>query len=148
MIVVDRRWARMEAQFRAAQVMGLLIAQGLLEPRECLDALQAAASQTARDASPSGRGMVIAHALQDAMRESGRARARTSREMRFVLEPLLAGRAPSAALLDAATQANAEAGDVLLRHEVVGRVRECIRFHLAAREREAREARPQQRARA
>ena len=45
MIGIDRRWSRLEKQFRAANGFGRLICWGLMTPRECFDALLSAAAE-------------------------------------------------------------------------------------------------------
>lgn len=130
--LADRRWVRLEQPLKAAQVFGQLVAQGLMEPRECYDALQAAGQKLAPDANPSGRSMVLAHALRDSIAEWVLARQRTQRAIHRIIEPLLAQRVSSADLLAAAGDENAAAGTALLQEEVRATVTQSVVWHLRA----------------
>jgi len=87
-----------------------LIAAGLMGRDECLDALAEGQDRDAR--------IALAHALTDATLDMRRARARTERAIRAALAPLLAARAPAAALRAAAHETNRAHGHRLRQAEV------------------------------
>lgn len=138
MIGIDRRWSRLEKQFRAANGFGRLICWGLMTPRECFDALLVAAAEAAPDANPMGRRLVVAHSLRDAIASWSMARQRARWKITRDLEPLVTARRPSVDLLAAAHAVNADAGEPLTLGEVRDAVTQAIGWHLrqAQRERE------------
>lgn len=138
MIGIARRWPGLQTQFRAATGFGRLICWGLMTPRECLDALLVAGAAAAPEANPSGRRMVLAHSLRDAIASWSLARERTRSRIGWDLEPLLTARRPSAEIMAAAAKINADAGEPLTRGEVREAVQQAVGWHLRKIEREKR----------
>lgn len=140
MIGIDRRWSRLEKQFRAANGFGRLICWGLMTPRECFDALLAAAAEAAPEANASGRRMVLAHALRDAVASWSLVRHRARAQIARAVEPLVQARRPSAEILAAAEAANADGGEPLMRSEVRDAVTQAIGWSLRQVQREKQAA--------
>jgi hypothetical protein len=136
MIGIDRRWSRLEKQFRAADGFGRLICWGLMTPRECLDALVVAGAAAAPEANASGRRAVLAWALRDAIAAWTLARQRARSRIARALDPLLTARRSSADLLAAAHEANADAGDPLTAEELREAVATAVGWHLRKAQRE------------
>lgn len=100
------------ARLRAAAGFGRLVAAGLMDRAECLEALAAGQTFCAR--------VRLAHALTDATLHWGRARRRAERAVRTALAGQLGGEArlPSATLRGAAHDANRALGYPLRAAEV------------------------------
>ena len=96
-------------QHRAAMLAGGLAARGLVDGPPLLDAIRRAAWQAAPGCDRRGLAMRLAHCYADARAATLDARAQARRRVAHALAPLLAGRAPGAALLAAADGADAEA---------------------------------------
>ncbi len=118
------------APFRAAFPLGRLIAAGLLDYPECLAALAQAGEAME---TPSGLRTRLAHALTDAVAEWTIRRGRAGRAVRRALAPLLAARAPSARLLDAARAENRALGHPLRDVELAALAQEQAAALLARR---------------
>lgn len=93
-----------EAPYRAAPLLGRLVAMGLLDRGEALDALLHA--PTDPRLSRSGLQSRLAHALDDAATAHGRRRTAAERAVRRAVAGPLLARAPRAALLAAADAAD------------------------------------------
>jgi hypothetical protein len=93
--------------YLAAGGFARLVASGLLARGEALDALAEAAGRKGFGVDASGCRTRLAHALDDATEDAGRAGQEAERAVRRDLAPLLAARAPRAALERAAAAANA-----------------------------------------
>jgi hypothetical protein len=113
------------APFRAIPTLARLAAAGLIGVAEARDWLAAAAPARATETR-------LAHALADAVAAQHRARARAAREIARRLAPLLARRAPGAALRAAAREVNAAHGNPLRQAEATA-LAAHLAAHLAAR---------------
>lgn len=129
---LDKRWAALENQFRAAYGFGRIIGWGLMDQRECLDALLAAASSVMPNVDPSGRRMVMAHALHDAVQQWEMAREQSARKIRWELRPMLDAKKPAAELMEAAHEINRSHKRALSRMEVEQAVRDAVGARLRA----------------
>ena len=141
MYLANSFWAPLAKQMRAADGFGRLIGWGFMDQRECLDALLVAASDAMPNADPSGRRMVMAHALRDAVQDWNVARDRALAQIRRELRPLLDARRPAAELVNAAQEINRGHRRALLRVEVEDAVRDVIASRLRAMQWEERQAR-------
>jgi hypothetical protein len=94
------------AQHRAAALLGRLAAQGLIDTNEALPALLDAAFRAAPFVDRSGLRARLAHRLADSRAAWESARRRAAFAIRSALTPLIAARAPRAALFAAADEAD------------------------------------------
>ena len=117
-----------EAPHRAAPLLGRLVAQGLLDRAEALDALLHASAPPGL--SRSGLQARLTHALDDAARAHARRRAGTERAVRRALAAPLAARAPREGLYAAADAADPD--HHLLTRERRALVREEVCWLLRA----------------
>ncbi|MBN9510729.1 MAG: hypothetical protein J0I21_16675 [Alphaproteobacteria bacterium] len=116
------------APWRAAPVLGRLVACGRLRMAEAQAAL---AAVPAPGADPSGWQARSTWRLADAVAEQRRARAGAADAIVRALRPMLAARAPRAALFRAAMEADRRRA--LTRREVARMVRELVAAELAGR---------------
>lgn len=123
---------------RVADTFGRLLAQGLIGRGEALSAMLHGSEARGSRMDPSGRQARLAWALDDSAARWARARDVARFGIRRALGPLLATRAPSAALLTAARAVNDEGGGPLTDREVLGMVRAEIYWAARRLQREAK----------